>query len=120
MAALVAANMFTGYNVGNNDSTVISHLQFNDDTLFMGVKSWANVRALRAVLVLFEAILGLKVNFDKSMLVRINITDSWSYEAATILHCKIGSVLFMYLGLLFGGDAWQLSFCLFGILLRVM
>ncbi|MCI25992.1 RNA-directed DNA polymerase (Reverse transcriptase), partial [Trifolium medium] len=30
---------------------------------------WANVRALRGVLVLFEKVSGLKVNFHKSMLV---------------------------------------------------
>jgi hypothetical protein len=30
------------------------HLQFADDTLLIGVKSWANVRALKAVLLLFE------------------------------------------------------------------
>ncbi|GAU40791.1 hypothetical protein TSUD_348880 [Trifolium subterraneum] len=40
---------------------------FADDTLLLGVKSWANVRALRVVLVLFEAMSGLKVNFNKSM-----------------------------------------------------
>jgi len=46
--------------------TVVSNLQFVDDILLLGVKSWANVHALRAVLV---AMLGLKVNFHKSMLV---------------------------------------------------
>ncbi|GAU31199.1 hypothetical protein TSUD_210560 [Trifolium subterraneum] len=38
----------------------VSHLQFADDTLILGVKSWANIRALRAVLVLFETMSGLK------------------------------------------------------------
>ncbi|GAU37198.1 hypothetical protein TSUD_30630 [Trifolium subterraneum] len=49
------------------NSVAISHLQFADDTLLVGVKSWANVRALRAVLILFERISGLKVNFHKSL-----------------------------------------------------
>ncbi|MCI80290.1 RNA-directed DNA polymerase (Reverse transcriptase), partial [Trifolium medium] len=31
----------------------------------MGTKSWANVRALRTVLVVFETMSGLKVNFNK-------------------------------------------------------
>lgn len=30
----------------------VSHLQFAEDTLLLGEKSWANVHALRAVLVL--------------------------------------------------------------------
>lgn len=31
-----------------------------------GEKSWANVRAMRAVLMFFETLSGLKVNFSKS------------------------------------------------------
>ncbi|MCI73544.1 RNA-directed DNA polymerase (Reverse transcriptase), partial [Trifolium medium] len=58
MEAMVEHNLFTGYNVGELDS--VSHLQFTDDTLLLGVKSWANVCALRAVLVLFETMSGLK------------------------------------------------------------
>jgi len=63
MKALVEANVFTGYNVGGANSVVVSHLQFADDTLLLGNKSWANVRVLKAGLVLFEAMSGLKVNF---------------------------------------------------------
>jgi len=55
MKAMVQSNLFHGYNIGSMNPTVISHLQFADNTLFLGVKSWANVCALRVVLVLFEA-----------------------------------------------------------------
>ncbi|PNX63424.1 cysteine-rich receptor-like protein kinase, partial [Trifolium pratense] len=54
MEAMVARNLFTGYSIGEQGLASVSHLQFADDTLLLGVKSWANVRALRAVLVLFE------------------------------------------------------------------
>ena len=80
----------------------MSHLQFADDTLLIGKKSWANVRALRAGLVLFEAMSGLKVNFHKSSLVGVNITASWISEAASVLGCKVGKVPFLYLGLPIG------------------
>ncbi|GAU21536.1 hypothetical protein TSUD_34990 [Trifolium subterraneum] len=60
MEAMVERNLFIGYSVGEVDPVPISHLQFADDTLLLEVKSWANVRALRAVLVLFEAMSGLK------------------------------------------------------------
>ncbi|KEH40917.1 hypothetical protein MTR_1g037510 [Medicago truncatula] len=73
------------YEVGSVNSTVIFHLQFVNDTLLLGVKSWANVRALWVVLVLFELISGLKVNFNKSTLVRVNIAATWLSEAVTIL-----------------------------------
>jgi len=34
----------------------------------VGVNSLANIRALKAVLIQFEAVSGMKVNFHKSML----------------------------------------------------
>jgi len=110
MKAMVDASLFRGYAIGFGHSVVLSHLQFADDTLLLGEKSWANVRALPAVLVLFEAVSGLKVNFHKSMLVGVNITDSWLTKAATVLNCKLGKVPFLYLGLPIGGNPRLLSF----------
>ncbi|WJX25077.1 hypothetical protein P8452_14152 [Trifolium repens] len=110
MEAVVEHNLFTGYRVGEQDPVVVSHLQFADDTLLLGAKSWANVRALRAVLVLFETMSGLKVNFNKSMLVGVNIPDSWLGEAASVLRCRVGKVPFLYLGLPIGGDPRRLAF----------
>jgi len=81
MTSMVANNLFTGFGVGGLNSVRVSHLQFPDDTLLLGVKSWANVRAMCAVLTLFADMSGLKVNFHKSMLVGINIPYSWLYEA---------------------------------------
>ncbi|WJX34558.1 hypothetical protein P8452_22662 [Trifolium repens] len=110
MEAVVARNLFTGYSIGAQDPVVVSHLQFANDTLLMGVKSWANVRALRAVLALFESMLGLNVNFHKSMLVGVNIPVSWLGEAASVLCCRVGKIPFLYLGLPVGGDPRRLVF----------
>ena len=88
----------------------VTHLQFADDTLLLGVKSWANVRAMRAVLMMFKAMSGLKVNFNKSMLVGVNVSDSWLNEAASVLHYRVGKVPFVYLGLSIGGDPRRLIF----------
>jgi len=60
--------------------------------------------------VLFEVISYLKVNFHESMLVGININDSWLNEVAAFLSCKVKIVSFMYLDLLIGGDARRLLF----------
>jgi hypothetical protein len=46
MKAMVENHLFHGYSVGVDNSMVVSHLQFADDTLLLGQKSWANVRAL--------------------------------------------------------------------------
>jgi len=76
MKVMVESKLFRGYKVGGSDSMILSHLQFADDTLLLGEKSWATVRALRAMLVLFETVSGLKVNFHKSSLVGVNIAES--------------------------------------------
>jgi hypothetical protein len=39
MEAVVARNMFTGYGIGEQDPVTVSHLQFADDTLLLGIKS---------------------------------------------------------------------------------
>jgi hypothetical protein len=104
MRALVHSEIFTGYSIGEGSSAAISHLQFADDTLLMGVKSWANIQALRAVLFLFEAVSGLKLNFHKSMLVGVNVAETWLAEAANVLGCSVGRIPFMYLGLPIGGS----------------
>jgi hypothetical protein len=71
MQAMVENDFFTGYSIGMQNPTSVSHLQFADDTLLLGTKSWANVRAMWAALLLFETMSGLRVNFNKSMLARV-------------------------------------------------
>ncbi|KAK2433359.1 hypothetical protein QL285_018637 [Trifolium repens] len=110
MEAVVEHNLFTGFRVGQQEPVEVSHLQFADDTLLIGAKSWANVRALRAVLAIFESMSGLKVNFNKSMLVGVNIPDSWVSEAASVLRCRVGRIPFLYLGLPIGGNPRRLAF----------
>ncbi|XP_024636429.1 uncharacterized protein [Medicago truncatula] len=85
MKSLFEKNIYASYKVDATSLVLVTHLQFVDDTLLLGVKSWANVRSMRAVLLLFEALSGLKVNFHKSMLVGVNISDSWLNEAASVL-----------------------------------
>jgi len=52
----------------------------------------------------------LNVNFNKSILVGVNIADSWLNEAASILNCKVGKIRLLYLGLSIGGDPRRLTF----------
>lgn len=116
MQALVDSNLFTGYKIGTQRGLYISHLQFIDDSLLLGEKSWANVRALRAVLLLFESASGLKVNFHKSVLTGVNIGVSWLAEAASSLHCKVGKSLLCiwvcWLVEMLGGCAFGILLCL--------
>lgn len=41
----------------------IAHLQFADDTIFFLKEDWNSVRGIKIILVIFEIITGLKVNF---------------------------------------------------------
>jgi len=110
MSAVVDAHLFRGYGVGSVNEVRLTHLQFVDDTLIIGEKSWLNVCSMRAVLLLFEEVSGLKVNFQKSMLTGVNISDSWLTEAASVMNCRRGTIPFVYLGLPIGGDSTKLSF----------
>ncbi|GAU50935.1 hypothetical protein TSUD_411320 [Trifolium subterraneum] len=50
------------------------------------------------------------VNFHKSMLIGVNVDESWLAESATVLGCSVGRVPFMYFGLPIGGDPSRVSF----------
>jgi len=62
------------------------------------------------VLHIFAVMSGLQVNFNKSMLVGVNVDDSCQNKVALVLNCKVGRLPFMYLGLPIGGDARWLKF----------
>jgi len=101
-------NFFSGYKMGGNIPVVVSHLQFADDTLILGEKSWANMRAMRVVLLLFQPMSGL--NFSQSQLVGVNVYVSWLSEAALVMNCKVGYVPFVYLILPICGNVRRLAF----------
>ena len=61
-------------------------------------------------MLLFKEVSGLKVNFHKSMLTGVNVSNSWLTEASTVMNCRKGNIPFIYLGLPIGGDSRKLSF----------
>ncbi|GAU43492.1 hypothetical protein TSUD_92030 [Trifolium subterraneum] len=82
MSKAVEVGNFVGYKVGDEEEQSISHLQFADDTL----------------------IIGLKVNYNKSELIGVNVQSSWLCDAANTLNCKVGTFPTKYLGLPIGCD----------------
>ncbi|CAI8607673.1 unnamed protein product [Vicia faba] len=88
---------------------LVSHIQYADDTLITGTKSWKNVWAIKAILQLFELVSGLKVNFYKSCLIGINIYEVWLVEVEFVLNRKVGGTPFKYLGIPVGGNHRNLS-----------
>jgi len=87
MNSLVGACLFRVYHVGQQSEVQLTHLKFVDDTLIIGEKSWSNVRSMQVVLLLFEAVSELNVNFHKSMLTSVNVSASWLTEAALVINC---------------------------------
>jgi hypothetical protein len=108
MKSVVDQNLFKGFEV-KRGGTVISHLQYADDTLCIGEASIENLWTLKALLRGFELVSGLKVNFHKSCLLGTNVSTEFLGMASTFLNCKVGSFPFMYLGLPVGARAKSLS-----------
>ena len=59
---------------------------------------------------IFEQVSGLKVNFSKSLLTGVNVSNSWLNEAALVLNFHVGNFPFVYLGLPIGRDPRKLDF----------
>jgi len=110
MQSLVEADLFNGYRVRRDNALGLTHLQFADDTLIIGEKTWLNMRSMRAALLIFEQLSGLKVNFNKSLLTGVNVSEFWLSEAALALNRRVGAFPFVYLGLPIEGDPRKLDF----------
>jgi hypothetical protein len=108
MRRAVEVNRFKPFLVGR-DHYPISILQYADDTLCIGEASIGNLWALKAILRGFEMTSGLKVNFFKSCLVGINISNDFLQMASDFLNCRIGVTPFKYLGLVVGGNPRALA-----------
>ncbi|XP_058723765.1 uncharacterized protein LOC131595434 [Vicia villosa] len=70
-----------------------THLQYADDTMIICENS------IKAVLLLFQAMSGLKVKFHKSSIVGLNVPQFWIDETASILKFKVDSLPLKFLGL---------------------
>jgi exonuclease III len=104
----VELELFKGFLVGN-DGITVSHLQYADDTLCIGEASVQNLWTLKAILRGFEMASGLKVNFWKSCLLGINVSEEFLAMGCSFLNCKRGVVPFKYLGLPVGANPRRLA-----------
>jgi hypothetical protein len=103
MKRAVELNRFRGFKVGSSE-VVISHLQYADDTICVGEATIDNLWALKAILRGFEMASGLKVNFWKSRLMGVNVSQDFMTVASAFLNCKTCSIPFIYLGLPVGAN----------------
>ncbi|KAI3497002.1 hypothetical protein L1887_39382 [Cichorium endivia] len=96
-------NIFHGISV-SRDKPRISHLLYADDAIFAGDWSRSNLKNLTRILKCFHMVSGLKVNFHKSKVFGVSLSNSELLSTARILGCDIGSFPFTYLGVPVGAN----------------
>ncbi|XP_073354914.1 uncharacterized protein [Aegilops tauschii subsp. strangulata] len=76
----------------------ISLLQYADDTIIMVEGSESNISNLKFLLLCFQQMSGLKINFDKSDVMVMGYSEAESLAIANRLNCRRGSFPTSYLG----------------------
>uniref|UniRef100_A0A8R7RCH7 Reverse transcriptase domain-containing protein n=1 Tax=Triticum urartu TaxID=4572 RepID=A0A8R7RCH7_TRIUA len=77
----------------------VTHLQYADDTLLLFEPDDHSVASVKLILLAFEIISGLKINFLKSEVIAIGMDPPLASHVANLLNCKLGSFPIKYLGL---------------------
>ncbi|XP_070021916.1 uncharacterized protein LOC142177631 [Nicotiana tabacum] len=102
-----------GFSVGTNTGylVTISHLSYADDTLILCEADRVQILYLNLTLQLFEALSGLHINKQKSIIYPVNRVSNIE-ELVGIIGCSIGSLPTTYLGLPLGAkfknsDIWN-------------
>ena len=100
MSNAMNRKLFKGFEI-NRGGTMISHLQYADDTLCMEKRGWIIFGLWRLCLEGFKWRRG-KVNFYTSCLKGVNVPLRYMEMAWNFLKCKEWSISFVYLGLQIG------------------
>ncbi|RLM69945.1 uncharacterized protein C2845_PM17G08450 [Panicum miliaceum] len=66
-----------------------THLQYADDTIIFLDHSENNVRNLKFILFCFEAMSGLKINFEKSEVYTVGLEATEQFRIAGVFVCKV-------------------------------
>lgn len=83
---------------------MVSHLQYADETKFIGETAIKNLWPIKSILRWFDLVSSLEVKFLKISLNWVNIEDSFMATTKRFLHCRVGSAPFKYLGLTNGAN----------------
>ncbi|GKV32323.1 hypothetical protein SLEP1_g40939 [Rubroshorea leprosula] len=98
ISSAVNWGLFEGISVGSNEMKW-SHIQFADDTILFGKAEEENIWVAKSIMKTFELVSGLKINFGKSQLMGISVSDEWKTKMAHILNCKQGAFPCKFLSL---------------------
>ncbi|CAN0825290.1 LINE-1 retrotransposable element ORF2 protein [Linum grandiflorum] len=109
MSTANSLGLFRGFYMNDaNECGEICHLLYADDTLLFCDAEESQVRNLLAVLLCFQSVTGLRINFLKSRIFSIGHVPDLLHFAA-IFGCEVGNFPTIYLGLPLGGNPSSLS-----------
>jgi hypothetical protein len=77
----------------------VTHLQYADDTMILFEPSELGIANLKLLLLCFENMSGLKINFSKSEAVVTGVTEPKKLRVANMLNCSLVNFPISYLGL---------------------
>jgi hypothetical protein len=77
----------------------VTHLQYADDTMILVEGSDLDIINLKFLLLCFETMSGLKINFDKSEVMVLGYPPEEQQRIADNLNCKLASFPVTYLGM---------------------
>ncbi|XP_071694534.1 uncharacterized mitochondrial protein AtMg01250-like [Rutidosis leptorrhynchoides] len=106
--AAIEKGLFKGVEI-RNDKVLVSYLQYADDTIFIGEWSRANALSLQNILKCFEFASGLKVNFHKSCIYGIGVSQDEINRMENRFSCQVGTFPFTYLGMPIGANMSKLK-----------
>jgi hypothetical protein len=84
-------------------------LHFADYTLLFLKATESNLAVLHWILIGFEQMSGMNINFSKCELIPFNITPQLGMTFASKLECKLGSLPITYLGFLLHNKKFSTS-----------
>jgi hypothetical protein len=96
MRRAVALGKFKGYQVSENIQ--FQMLQFADDTIILGEGTRDNLWTIKTLLISFELVSDLKINFIKSKLYGVNVVPSFLAAGSAFLSCRSDTLPFKFLG----------------------
>jgi len=80
-------------------------LQYADDTILFSKAEESVLENLKCILMWYEQISGMRINFHKSEMIPINLGDHEVHSLAHILSCPVGKFPIKYLGIPLHFDA---------------
>nr|GEV40636.1 RNA-directed DNA polymerase, eukaryota [Tanacetum cinerariifolium] len=98
---VINAGLFTGISLDN--SLTISHLFYADEAIFVGKWDSSNLNIILKVLKCFHMASGLKININKSKLIRYGVYSDEVETAARYIGCVTFVAPFSHLGVKVGG-----------------